>query len=148
MKRGIILFISFTVLLLWIPFAFADGTWTIELVAGQHTTIGVVDVTISGDTLTANYQITSPGWCMTTTHFYAGNVAPAKSAPGQFQYKHEGLDCVTTDVFTVPTPEGDVFVAAHADTHFDPNNVDNIPDEQTDYTGITSLVATVGSDSY
>lgn len=148
MKRGMILFISSLVLLLWIPLSSADGSWTIELVAGQNTTIGTVDVTISGDTLTATYQATAPGWCMSTTHFYASNVAPDKSAPGQFQYKHEGLDCVTSDVFTVPTPEGDVFVAAHADTHFDPNNVDDNSEDPDDFTGITNLVATSGSDSY
>jgi hypothetical protein len=143
MKRGILLFFLGAMLLL-VPTVLADGSWSFELVAGQNTPIGTVNVTISGATLTATYNVTAAGWCMTTTQFYAGNTPPS-NAPGQFNDKHEGLDCVTTDSFVVTTPTGDVFVAAHADSHFDPANVS----EPTDpLTGIATIVPTVGSSSY
>lgn len=147
MKRGILLLFTCLIILSSMAIVHADGTWSVDLVAGQHTTIGTVQFNITGDTLTATFQISSPGWCMTTTHFYAANVPPDRSAPGQFQYKHEGLDCVVTDVFTVPTPQGDVYVAAHADSHFDPNNLDNLSPTDT-LTGTTSLVVEPGTDSY
>src|SRR5688572_25428974 len=99
MRRGIVLFFLGAMLLL-VPSVFADGSWSFELVAGQNTTIGTVNVSISGTTLTATYNVTAAGWCMSTTHFYAGNTPPS-NAPGQFNYKHEGLDCVTTDTFSV-----------------------------------------------
>lgn len=148
MKRGSILLIGFLVLLIWIPLAAADGSWSIDLVAGQHTTIGTIEINITGDTLTATFQATSPGWCMSTTHFYVSDNAPSRSAPGQFQYKHEGLDCVTTDVFSVPVPEGDVFVSAHADTHFTPGTYEVEEEPADPLTGTASMVASGGDDSY
>lgn len=126
MKRGLalfaLLFVFFT-----IPAVNADDSWTVDLVAGQHTTIGTVDFVISGDTLTATFNVTSPGWCLGVTHFYAGNVAPDRAAPGQFPYQHEGLDCVTSDSYSVPTPDGDVYVAAHAESDFDPERASDDP---------------------
>src|SRR5690349_18359018 len=120
MRRGIVFFI-FGAMLLLVPSVFADGAWSFELVAGQHTPIGTVNVSISGASLTATFNVTAAGWCMSTTHFYAGSTPP-RNAPGQFNYQHSGLDCLRTDTYTVSTPSGDVFVAAHADSHFDPNN--------------------------
>jgi hypothetical protein len=143
MKRGIVLFFLGAMLLL-VPSVLADGSWSFELVAGQNTTIGSVNVIISGASLTATYHITAPGWCMSTSHFYAGNTPPG-NAPGQFNYKHEGLGCVTTDSFVVTTPTGDVFVAAHADSHFDPANASEAPDPLT---GTATILPTMSSSSY
>jgi hypothetical protein len=143
MQRSLILFFLGAMLLL-VPSVFADGSWSFELVAGQHTPIGLVNVSIVGANLTATYQVTAAGWCMTTTHFYAGNTAPS-NAPGQFNYKHAGLDCVTTDTFSVSTPTGDVFVAAHADSHFYP---DNAAEPSDPLTGTATIIPTTGGSAY
>lgn len=144
MRRGLallaLLFVFFT-----ISTVQADGSWSVDLVAGQHTTIGAVDFVISGDTLTATFNVTSPGWCLGVTHFYAGNLPPDRAAPGQFPYHHEGLDCVTSDSYSVPTPDGDVYVAAHAESDYDP---DRANDEPVIIADTGTMTVNSGSSSY
>ena len=144
MRRSIFFFVLLSLWIL-IPSVAADGTWSVDLVAGQDTTIGRVIFMINGDALTARYQITVDGWCMKTTHLYVDNTAPAHHAPGQFTYSHERNDCVVEDMYNVPTPDGDVFVAAHADTYYSPTNQTETVDP---FSGMISLVALAGADSY
>jgi hypothetical protein len=122
MKKYLVL-----LLCLWILFSIgavvsADET-VIDLVAGQHEVIGNVTVEQVGDELIVTYNVTSAGWCLTTTHLYVGSTPAQRHSPGRFPYKHENLDCVTVDTFTISDLTSDtVYVAAHADTFFSVNN--------------------------
>lgn len=130
-----------------LPSAYADGAWSMDLVAGQNTIIGKITFMINGGALSARYQITEDGWCMSATHLYVDNVAPEHHAPGRFTYTHQDLDCVTEDIYNVSTPVGDVFVSAHADTHYAPT--DSSEDSTDDlFTGTSTLVASSGTNSY
>jgi hypothetical protein len=89
------------------------------LYAGQHTPVGIVELSVNpNDQIQVDYTITEPGWCLNTTHLYVGLEEPAKIAPGQFPYAHEGLGCTQVDSYfypweDIPTSECG-YVAAHA----------------------------------
>ena len=96
-----------------------------DLYAGQHIWIGKLYVEQynvgSAKYLRVTYDTRTSGWAMTTTHLYVGARAPKKSAPGQFPFKHEGLNYVTQDVYEIPlstfgTNVSQLYIAAHADT--------------------------------
>jgi len=96
-----------------------------DLYAGQHIWIGKLYVEQynvgSAKYLRVTYDTRTSGWAMTTTHLYVGATAPKKSAPGQFPFKHEGLNYVTQDVYEIPlstfgTSVTQLYIAAHADT--------------------------------
>jgi hypothetical protein len=122
MKKYVVLF--FTILLvLSISAVVSADTTVIDLVAGQNEVIGNVTVEQVGDELVVTYNVTEPGWCLTTTHLYVGSEPAQRHSPGRFPYKHENLDCVTVDVFTISDIEGDtVYVATHADASFSSDN--------------------------
>lgn len=90
----------------------------IDLVAGQHEIIGNVTVVQNGSELIVTYQTTEPGWCLTTTQLYVGEEPPQRHSPGRFPYKHENLDCVTSDTFIISGIDSDVYIAAHADAYY------------------------------
>lgn len=56
-----------------------------------------------------------------TTHLYVGNlILPKKNnkwttAPGQFPYKHENLNGVNSDSYSITGLSGTIYIAAHAD---------------------------------
>lgn len=122
MKKYFALFLS-----IWIVFSigavvYADET-VIDLVAGQHEVIGNVTVEQVGNDLIVTYNVTEPGWCLTTTHLYVGNTPAQRHSPGRFPYKHENLDCVSLDTFTISNLSSDtVYIAAHADAFYSRNN--------------------------
>ena len=126
MKKYIVLFFTI-VLILSIGAVVSADTTVIDLVAGQNEVIGNVTVEQVGDDLVVTYNITVAGWCLTTTHLYVGSEPAQRHSPGRFPYKHENLDCVTVDVFTISDIDGDtVYIAAHADASFSTDN-DTIP---------------------
>jgi len=92
----------------------------INLIAGQNTVAGNVTVTNDEENLYITYN-TSDDWQINRTHLYVGKIAPTKSAPGRFPYKHESLGGVVKDYYEIPLNEfevnlGDVvYIAAHAD---------------------------------
>ena len=88
-----------------------------DLIAGQNTVVGSIEVTEEGEDYMIKYSVTD-GWCITETHldvewtaqdFPTNNGNPA---PGQFEYKNDH-DCVTEYTYTVPKSEG-IYIAAHA----------------------------------
>lgn len=101
-----------------------DGLIFIEkrdLIAGQHTTVGIVRVeyNVVTESLIITFETTG-GWMLYETHLYLGKTPPEKSAPGQFPYGHDSLTGVTSDSYTVPLTDlsasyGDtLYIAAHA----------------------------------
>jgi hypothetical protein len=80
---------------------------------------GTVEVSVVDGYLCVEY-ITSCCWGLDETHLYVGTTKPAKSAPGQFPYKHEYLCGAGTDLYCIPLCDlgvgcGDcVCIAAHA----------------------------------
>jgi hypothetical protein len=122
MKKYLVLFICLLILFSIAAVVSADET-VIDLVAGQHEVIGNVTVEQVGDELIVTYNVTSPGWCVTTTHLYVGSTPAQRHSPGRFPYKHENLDCVTVDTFTISGLTSDtVYIAAHADAFYSSNN--------------------------
>ena len=107
MRKSITLILALASLLvvLFAGTALAGTTVVEPLMAGQNTQVGTVTISDDGTSLTVEYDITEDGWFLSTTHVYVGLKAPAKSAPGQFPYKHEGV-YDTTDTFVVPIVDG------------------------------------------
>lgn len=107
------------VLITILAFSVAVGATTVNLVAGQYYDAGFVEVFANEEMLTI-YIFTDNGWALDETHVYVGTVAPKKSAPGQFPYKHEDLGNALFDVYEIPLAEYDVvcgnelFIAVHA----------------------------------
>jgi len=88
----------------------------IDLVAGQHTNVGSVNVYCSDGVLTINFGLMA-GYCFVETHQYVDGVEPKKHAPGQFTYKHEDLsmdgECTNFDQY-VADGFGQTYLASHA----------------------------------
>ena len=141
MKKGLAILALF-VLLFAIQSAQADGAWTVDLVSELQGVIGRVDFEIVGDTLTANYTVTTSGWCLSSTSLYVGNTAPDALVPSEFPHQHNAIACNIVDSYSVPVPDGDVFAAAYADTQF----VDDSEPEPLGETGTMTLAT--GVDSY
>lgn len=99
------------------------GGGQVDLVAGQNTVVGFVEVT-GTDPITIRYVITDPSWCLTETHVaiadeLSGLPQNAGGNPkiGNFAYGEEGLGCVSEWEVTVDAPassDGEYVVAAHA----------------------------------
>jgi hypothetical protein len=110
----------------------AVGATTVDFIAGQHYDAGLVDVFVTDDTLMI-YILTDNGWAMDETHVYVGTVAPMKSSPGQFPYKHEDLGNAYIDVYEISLEDFDVecgaelYIAIHAVV----NGIDNEYGEET-----------------
>jgi len=82
--------------------------------------VGQVTVDYDGSTAVVTYQMYEGNW-MTATHLYVGNNRLHRRkggsetvSPGQYPYKHDDLDNVTTDSYTVTGLSGDIYVVAHA----------------------------------
>ncbi len=108
---------------LWVALILAlsigAGATTVDLLAGQFYNAGFVEVFANEEMLTI-YIFTDNGWALDETHIYVGTVAPKKSAPGQFPYKHEDLGNALFDVYEISLSDYDVvcgnelFIAVHA----------------------------------
>ena len=87
------------------------------LYAGQNTAVGEVLVDRAGTDVTITFKITNPGWTIIESHVYAAGTVPTTSAPGQFPYKHEGIN-TGLDVYVledvVPAATDCLYVATHA----------------------------------
>ena len=115
MKKFIVLSI---VLLMLAGFAITSSARI--LLAGQNIEVGTLTVEVVGTNLVVTYAITAQCWVLGDTHLYVGQVAPAKSAPGQFPYGPE--DVVNNEVkYVIPLADldavaGDTLsIAAHAE---------------------------------
>jgi len=82
--------------------------------------VGQLTVDYDGSTAVVTYQMYEGNW-MTATHLYVGNnLLPSNKkgaetvSPGQYPYKHDPLNDVTTDSHTVTGLSGDIYVVAHA----------------------------------
>jgi len=82
--------------------------------------VGQVTVDYDGSTAVVTYNMYEGNW-MTATHLYVGNnrlptdrKGSETVKPGQYPYKHDPLDNVTTDSYTVNDLSGDIYVVAHA----------------------------------
>jgi hypothetical protein len=99
--------------------------YTTDLIAdGRETALDVGDLTVAADgTITFQIVETEPahGWLLEETHLYVGDEAPAKSAPGLFNYGEDGLDGVDSYSCSVDlaafdvNEDGIVYIAAHAE---------------------------------
>ena len=112
----------------WTNGPLGPGSYEFELWAGaaqcdtsKGTLVGWLSVDYDGSTAIVTYNVYEGNY-MTATHLYVGNDRLPKNnkdietvAPGQYPYKHDGLNNVTTDSYTVTGLSGDIYVVAHAD---------------------------------
>ena len=122
-----------------------NGPWCVPLVLEGAGNVGEVIVVNEGDQVNITYNITAEGWCLDSTHVNVG--LGAVPALEDFTYQHEGLDCLTTDSFTVAGNAGeDLYVAMAAGIHQDAR-IDN--SALTTFNGrVTENVTHPGGDSY
>ncbi len=99
-------------------------SWPIYAGAGQcnianGTLVGTLNVVYGGGTATITYTMGS-NCLLNETHLYVGNdILPKKkgkytTAPGQFPYKHENLNGVSSDTYTITGFSGNIYIAAHS----------------------------------
>jgi hypothetical protein len=100
-------------------------SWPIYAGAGQCNIgngihVGTLQVNYTPPTATVTYTMFN-GYVLNETHLYVGNqILPKKNnkfttAPGQFPYKHESLNGVTSDTFTINGLSGNIYVVAHSE---------------------------------
>jgi hypothetical protein len=100
-------------------------SWPIYAGAGQCNTnngtlVGTLLVNYTPPTATITYSMAS-GFVLNSTHLYVGSqILPKKNgkfttAPGQFPYKHENLNGVLSDTFTINGLSGNIYIAAHSE---------------------------------
>jgi hypothetical protein len=77
---------------------------TFDLVAGQHTDVGFVNLTWEGDDLVVTYALDEPEWAITEVHFGWFDGPEGYAIPGQLQYAFENLS-TTAVQFRVPRTE-------------------------------------------
>lgn len=91
---------------------------TTNLIAGQNTVVGTVEVTVVADNYNITYSVIE-GWCISETHldvaelpedFPMTNSGNPKN--GHFEYSNSH-DCINTFTYVVPISEG-TYIAAHA----------------------------------
>lgn len=82
--------------------------------------VGTVTVNYSGLKAVVTYQMYEGNW-MTATHLYVGkdrlpkdNKGNPTITPGLYPYKHDPLNNVTTDSYTVTGLSGSIYIVAHA----------------------------------
>ena len=124
MKRILALFVIPVLIVVMVTPVLAQVSlpFTTDLIAdGRDTALDVGDLTVAADgTITFQIDEANTDWRLEETHLYVGDEAPAKSAPGQFPYKHEELGGTTLDVYNIDLAAADldgdgiVYVAAHA----------------------------------
>jgi hypothetical protein len=104
-----------------------NGTYTWYLYAGagqcdlsRGTKVGKVTVSYYFGKATVTYSM-NPGYTLSATHLYVGStILPKKNgvytvSPGQYPYKHEGLNNVSSDSYTVKNLCGKIYIIAHAE---------------------------------
>ncbi len=111
----------------WTNGPLAPGSYKFELWAGaadcdtsKGRLVGWLTVDYDGSEAVVTYNMYEGNW-MTATHLYVGNNRLPRNkkgqetvSPGQYPYKHDPLDDVTTDSYTVTGLSGDIYVVAHA----------------------------------
>ncbi|MFC1956786.1 hypothetical protein ACFLVY_00615 [Chloroflexota bacterium] len=107
MKKKVLGIVLATVLVLSLGLVFASPVgahtesepYSTDLLAGQHTDVGDVEVWNDGVNLHVTYLITEPDWVITGTHLYVGQNNPNEltTAPGQFPYD-DGYATSVTDI--------------------------------------------------
>jgi hypothetical protein len=116
MKKKILAIVLTAVLVLSLGLVFAApvGAHTetnpdvCDLIAGQNTVVGEVQVWNDGDDLHVTYLITEPDWVFTGTHLYVGQNNPhdLTTAPGQFPYDDSDATVTPTMVeYVIPLGE-------------------------------------------
>lgn len=120
-KLASLLIVASFALLVLPTVAFADPV-TVDLVAGQHINVGTVTVSNDAFSLSVEYMITDPDWCLTETHVHvAESLAgiPQRNGnppPGQFDHQMEH-DCVPGYLYNILldwAPDDELYIAAHA----------------------------------
>jgi hypothetical protein len=107
------------------PIGAGTYSWPIYAGAGQcdiqkGTLVGTLNVVYAPPTTTITFNM-GKNVRLSTTHLYVGNDILAKknnkwtTAPGQFPYKHEGLNGVYTDSYTISGLSGKIYISAHSD---------------------------------
>ena len=102
------------------------GTYSWPMYAGaglcnieNGTHVGTLTVNYTPPTATVTYTVFD-GYVLNETHLHVGNqILPKRgnkftTAPGQFPYKHENLNGVTTDTYNISGLSGNIYVAAHS----------------------------------
>ena len=111
----------------WTNGPLGPGFYEFQLWAGaahcdtsNGTLVGWLSVDYDGSTAIVTYNMYE-GKYMTATHLYVGNDRLPRDkkgketvSPGQYPYKHDPLNNVTTDSYTVTGLSGDIYVVAHA----------------------------------
>ena len=106
------------------PLGSGTYSWPMYAGAGQcnignGTHVGTLTVNYTPPTATVTYTVFD-GYVMNETHLYVGNqILPRRgnkftTAPGQFPYKRENLNGVTTDTYNISGLSGNIYVAAHS----------------------------------
>jgi hypothetical protein len=103
------------------------GTYSWPLYAGagrcdisKGTLVGNLEVNYTPPVATVTWVMID-GFVLNETHLFVGNqILPIKNnkfttAPGQFPYKHEGLNGVITDSYTIDGLSGLIYIAAHSE---------------------------------
>lgn len=112
----------------WTNGPLGPGSYTFELWAGaagcdtsKGTLVGWLTVDYNGSRAIITYNMYNGNY-MTATHLYVGNNRLPRDkkgretvSPGQYPYKHDPLNNVTTDSYTVTGLSGNIYVVAHAD---------------------------------
>lgn len=107
------------------PIGAGTYSWPIYAGAGQCNTnngtlVGTLLVNYTPPTATITYSMGS-GFVLNATHLYVGSqILPKKNgkfttAPGQFPYKHENLNGLFSDTFTINGLSGNIYIAAHSE---------------------------------
>jgi hypothetical protein len=107
------------------PIGAGTYSWPIYAGAGQCNTangtlVGTLNVTYTPPTAIITYSM-GASCHLNATHLYVGNtILPLKkgkytTAPGQFPYKHENLNGVSSDTFTINGLSGNIYIAAHSE---------------------------------
>lgn len=96
----------------------ASAQETLDIYAGQHHYVGTLTVDNDADTIYVDYE-SDGDWLILDTHLYIGDQAPKKGAPGQFNFKTEGLysldDSYSAALDDFGVYAGDeLYIAAHA----------------------------------
>jgi hypothetical protein len=125
MKRILVLITLPILMLIMVTPVLAQTPYTTDLIADGRDTaldVGTLIVDTNSDNLTVTFQIdeASVDWRLEETHLFVGDEVPAKSAPGKFPYKQEGLGSATSDIYEIDlaaadqNDDGVVYIAAHA----------------------------------
>lgn len=107
------------------PIGAGTYNWPIYAGAGlcntsKGTLVGTLNVVYAPPTATITYSM-GANVKLNTTQLYVGNaILPMKNnkyttAPGQFPYKHENLNGVNSNSFTINGLSGSIYIAAHSD---------------------------------